>query len=45
MYAFSLKRGSLTHRIIGLMIFGFILSEGANSIHFILSDLPNGGCS
>jgi len=36
MCAFSLKRGCLDHRIIGLMIFGFILSEGANSLHFIV---------
>jgi hypothetical protein len=35
MYAFSLKRGRLAHRILGLMIFGFILSEGANFLHFI----------
>ena len=35
MYAFSLKRGRLAHRIKGLMIFGFILSEGANSLHAI----------
>jgi len=35
-YVFSLKRGRLAHRIIGLMIFGFILSESANSLHFIV---------
>jgi len=39
MYASSLKRGRLTHRIIGLMIFGFILSESANSLHFIVYSL------
>ena len=36
MYAFSLKLGRLAHRIIGLMIFGWILSEGPNSLHFII---------
>ena len=45
MYAFCLKRGRLAHRIIGLTMFGFSLSEGANSLRFILSDVPNGGCS
>ena len=36
MYAFSLKLGRLAHRMIGLMIIGWILSEGANSLHFII---------
>jgi hypothetical protein len=33
MYAHSLNRGRLAQRIIGLMIFGFLLSEGVNSLH------------
>ena len=45
MYAFFLKRGRLAHCIIGLMIFGFTLSEGANSLHFMLCDVPHGGRS
>ena len=45
MYAFSSKRGHLAHCMIGLMIFGFTLSEGANSLYFILCDVPNGGRS
>ena len=45
MYAFSSKRDHLAHCMIGLMIFGFTLSEGANSLYFILCDVPNGGRS
>ena len=45
MYAFSFKRGRLAHCMIGLMVFGFTLSEGANFLSFKLCDVPNGGRS
>jgi len=45
MYGFSLKRGRFAHCIKGLMVFGFTLSEGANSLQSILCDVPTGGRS